>query len=873
MVAHEVDDVYENQRFFGPVGWKPPLSVLDAPEWSDAQGNPVALARKPSEDAAGWEVAVSPATDAQGWQHATVFKHLEYKRPGGRAVRRFNDTVRRRLWRRRAGSAAADAPAVAVPGDAAGAPAAAAAATAAVQAGSSSSAAAGAAAAAMAAAEASREAREAEAKRQAIKGFVSLVLDLLSRRQVWTIVPWDPAAIFLLYQKHQKVYEELQAQAIERRLFTADQPAPPSQLREGRTLLQDLLCAAMHSRAAYGFPAAAGMMSTVADYIKLQTIQPLTFDAVGGVSVESNNESVAALAGIAVEDILLAEWRNSPYRPCHYVAIDQANQCIVVSIRGSLQLGDLLSDLHAAPMEIDIAGSDGWVHQGIFSAATYVQCSTQAALQEAARRCPGWPVLLTGHSLGGGVAALLTLLLQEAGLPEGLGPVRCITMGTAAVMSRPLAEACNELVTSCILGSDVVPHLSVASVEALLLEASEASPVRRTVQDWSNKLAEALSTNATKRQQEITAVLNSSKIAGSWRAVKEASQRLSKSTSGAGLTRIASLVAPPLANAGQAQQQQQQAMQIPVIEQRQPAQPQRRGAAQQAGQAPRQIPVLDLSRPGQAQQAQQAAATAAALSAAATAAAEQQREQGHSQEALEKEQQQQQQQQQVEQQGSDDIAMPLAATDGAAVESAIAQEAAAAGWPVAGGASGGSSGAQGPGNPELLYPPGRIIWIFPADERMIDSSEAEEQLQAMDTAWQGAAGEEEEEEEGMVERQQHAAPGAAAQQQQQAAQAAAADAAAGSGSGSSRGRFELTNEDAEVQGRGAVNIGEAMEAVETGHTSAGVGRSGGGGGGDRRRRQPTVVDAERTSFERLLLMPDMLDDHLPDRIVAALQQL
>lgn len=68
--------------------------------------------------------------------------------------------------------------------------------------------------------------------------------------------------------------------------------------------------------------------------------------------------------------------------------------------------------------------------QGIFSAATFVQCNTQAALQEAAARCPGWPVLLTGHSLGGGVAALLTLLLQEAGLPEGLGPVRCITMGT-----------------------------------------------------------------------------------------------------------------------------------------------------------------------------------------------------------------------------------------------------------------------------------------------------------------------------------------------------------------------------------------------------------------------------------------------------------
>ena len=41
-------------------------------------------------------------------------------------------------------------------------------------------------------------------------------------------------------------------------------------------LLQDLLCASMHSRAAYGFAMAAGHVSSVASYIKLQTLQPLT---------------------------------------------------------------------------------------------------------------------------------------------------------------------------------------------------------------------------------------------------------------------------------------------------------------------------------------------------------------------------------------------------------------------------------------------------------------------------------------------------------------------------------------------------------------------------------------------------------------------
>ena len=41
-------------------------------------------------------------------------------------------------------------------------------------------------------------------------------------------------------------------------------------------LLQDALCAAMHSRAAYGFAMAAGHVSSVASYIRLHTLQPLT---------------------------------------------------------------------------------------------------------------------------------------------------------------------------------------------------------------------------------------------------------------------------------------------------------------------------------------------------------------------------------------------------------------------------------------------------------------------------------------------------------------------------------------------------------------------------------------------------------------------
>jgi hypothetical protein len=84
------------------------------------------------------------------------------------------------------------------------------------------------------------------------------------------------------------------------------------------------------------------------------------------------------------------------------------------------------------------------------------------------------------------------MLLHQSGGVKGLGPVRCITIGTAAVMSLPLAEACRELVTSVILAADVVPKLSYASVESLLLELSSDSLLPRAAKGLGKTLSSVL---------------------------------------------------------------------------------------------------------------------------------------------------------------------------------------------------------------------------------------------------------------------------------------------------------------------------------------------------------------------------------------------
>jgi len=461
----DLEEIFENQRWLG-VSWGAPLGILDHPAWSRRDGSSIRMEdvviQRDSEDKGYektihavvdrfWTIVVDASTDAEGWQYGTVFKHLEYKRAGGRASQRFGDTVRRRRWVKKDVSFSQSS-------------------------------------ARHRQADVAFQTKHAnDSASRALRTFLKLLLDAVSKKKFWNMIPWDPGAYYVLQQKHKDEYRELLCRAMENSVVWENMSPL---LHDHGTLLQNLLCGAIHSRAAYGFAMQAGHIKDISSYIRLHTLQPLRFDAVGGVSQEANNEAISELTGISLEHIVQSNWRNSPFRPCYYVAVDTANHCIVISIRGSLELGDLLSDVTANSLHVTLLGVDGWVHEGMMASATYIHCCTKAALHELGIQYPGWPVLVTGHSLGGGVAGVLTLLLRDTGGIPGLGDVYCITIGSAAVMSEHIATACDEFAISMVLGADCIPHLSHASLEKLLLELSSASPVKTLADDVSKTVSE-----------------------------------------------------------------------------------------------------------------------------------------------------------------------------------------------------------------------------------------------------------------------------------------------------------------------------------------------------------------------------------------------
>ncbi|GAA5976822.1 hypothetical protein JCM5350_007258 [Sporobolomyces pararoseus] len=229
--------------------------------------------------------------------------------------------------------------------------------------------------------------------------------------------------------------------------------------------------------------------------------------------IHANNHSFAHHVGIHVEDILLSSFTdpqpnlsNEKISPIvNYVAVDHSVQAIVLSCRGSLGLSDILVDLTCdyEPMPVPEGDPHGsyLVHSGMFLSATTLQRGTvHDVIKEALERFPDYGLVICGHSLGGGVAALLSILWstpsaafkrQEAeivseqrqppshppllspfvtafssGLPPGR-PISCYTYGVPCVASPDLSKYSQGLIISTVHNYDIVPTLSIGVLRDL----------------------------------------------------------------------------------------------------------------------------------------------------------------------------------------------------------------------------------------------------------------------------------------------------------------------------------------------------------------------------------------------------------------------
>lgn len=225
---------------------------------------------------------------------------------------------------------------------------------------------------------------------------------------------------------------------------------------------------------------------------------PHTIATAPGISVMSlqDQKIISRRTGISSDDILIAEYDAETFMPAFYVAIDKKIRAIVICVRGTANIIDVLTDVAATqePFQVELQSNktmegithseaegkfNGFAHSGFLHSAKNVLDHAREAVQQATQDYPNFTVVTTGHSLGATTAAVLALLMRDkGGFPNAMG----VVFAPAPCLSHDLAQLTSPFVLTIINGPDVIPRLSVSlllSLFATIRYVGKLSPIRK----------------------------------------------------------------------------------------------------------------------------------------------------------------------------------------------------------------------------------------------------------------------------------------------------------------------------------------------------------------------------------------------------------
>uniref|UniRef100_A0A667WT05 Diacylglycerol lipase-alpha n=1 Tax=Myripristis murdjan TaxID=586833 RepID=A0A667WT05_9TELE len=181
--------------------------------------------------------------------------------------------------------------------------------------------------------------------------------------------------------------------------------------------------------------------------------------------------------------IVYTSCHDAVYETPFFVAVDHGKKKVVISIRGTLSPKDALTDLTGDSERLPVEEQHGnWLgHKGMVYSAEYIKKKleqdmilSQAFGRDLGKGTMHYGLVIVGHSLGAGTAAILSFLLR----PQ-YPTLQCYSYSPpGGLLSEDAMEYSKEFVTSVVLGKDLVPRIGLSQLEGFrrhLLEVLQKS--------------------------------------------------------------------------------------------------------------------------------------------------------------------------------------------------------------------------------------------------------------------------------------------------------------------------------------------------------------------------------------------------------------
>jgi len=198
-------------------------------------------------------------------------------------------------------------------------------------------------------------------------------------------------------------------------------------------------------------------------------------------------ETVARQGGVDRDAIVLSDLAPKTMRPAFVLFRDVNAKRLVFVIRGTHSAKDMITNLTGSVCPHHFMVNNevkvGYAHSGFLTTARYLQRTMKDELSRALKNNRGYEMHIIGHSLGGGVAVLLTEMLRQE--PEfAAAGLRCYTFACPSTLSRELAESCQPFVTTCVNNADIVPFVSFSKISELQSEVVKTALEQQFLRKW-----------------------------------------------------------------------------------------------------------------------------------------------------------------------------------------------------------------------------------------------------------------------------------------------------------------------------------------------------------------------------------------------------